>query len=142
MNLSSFSDLLASRGLDLLPGSYAVPVSLLVGLPAAGIARFTARGTTLRLQVYSPDALTSVMIAPECGCAVPHSQTGPHRLVLRSSAVPLAERAIDGTLRFGWHSHEAGLLRLADASPWFFELLDQLTAGRDLLTGRTLVAVA
>ena len=56
MNLSSFSDLLASQGLDLLPGSYAVPVSLLVGLPDAGIARFTARGTTLRLQVYSPDA--------------------------------------------------------------------------------------
>jgi hypothetical protein len=142
MNLSSFSDLLASQGLDLLPGSYAVPVSLLVGLPDAGIARFTARGTTLRLRVYSPDALTSVMIAPECGCAAQHPRTGPHRLVLRSSAVPLVERVIDGALRFGWHSHEAGLLRLADASPWFFELLDQITQDRDVPTGRTLVAVA
>lgn len=54
MNLSAFADLLASRGLRLLPSSHAVPVELLVQLPDATIARFTARGTMLRLRQYSP----------------------------------------------------------------------------------------
>ncbi|WP_427893210.1 hypothetical protein ACQHIV_10040 [Kribbella sp. GL6] len=126
MNLPALADLLASRGLRLLPGSYAVPVELLVQLPDATIAHFTARGTTLRLRTYSPDALTTITIPAECGCGDHHPQTGPARITLSRYAVPLEERTIDGELHHGWHHHEAGLLRLADATEHFFTLLTQL----------------
>jgi hypothetical protein len=79
MNLSAFADLLASRGLRLLPGSHAVPVELLVQLPDATIAQFTARGTTLRMRSYAADALTTITIAAECGCGDHHPQTGRGR---------------------------------------------------------------
>ena len=126
MNLPAFADLLASRGLRLLPGSHAVPVELLVQLPDATIARFTARGTTLRLRRYSPDALTAITIPAECGCGDHHPQTGPSRVTLSRYAVPLDERTVDGELEFGWRHHEAGLLHLADATTHFFTLLDDL----------------
>ncbi|MEV6891850.1 hypothetical protein [Kribbella sp. NPDC051137] len=135
MNLPALADLFASHGLRLLPGSYPVPVELLVQLPDATIARFSARGTTLRLRTYSPDALTTITIPAECGCGDHHPQTGPARVTLSRYAVPLEERVIDGELEHGWHHHEAGLLRLADAVPHFFTLLDQLRA-------RELVGVA
>jgi hypothetical protein len=124
MNLPAFADLLASRGLGLLPGSHAVPVELLVQLPDATIARFTAQGTTLRLRRYSPDALTAITIAAECGCGDHHPQTGPSRVTLSRYAVPSEERIIDGELLFGWQQHQAGLLRLADAATYFFDLLE------------------
>ncbi|MDX6249297.1 MAG: hypothetical protein QOF10_2657 [Kribbellaceae bacterium] len=142
MNLSAFADLLASRGLRLLPGSHAVPVELLVQLPDATIARFTASGTTLRMRRYSPDALTSIVIAAECGCGDHHPQTGPNRVTLSAYAVPLAERVIDGELVFGWEHHEAGLLRLVDASTHFFTLLTELTPTPAAAPARTLVGVA
>lgn len=126
MNLPALADLLASRGLRLLPGSYAVPVELLVQLPDATIAAFTARGTTLRLRTYSPDALTTLVIPAECGCGDHHPQTGPSRVTLSRYAVPLEEHVIDGELEYGWRHHEAGLLRLADATTHFFTLLDTL----------------
>ncbi|HWD83854.1 MAG TPA: hypothetical protein VG497_33365 [Kribbella sp.] len=132
MNLPALADLLASRGLRLLPGSYAVPVELLVQLPDATIARFTARGTTLRLRTYSPTALTAITIPAECGCGDHHPQTGPSRVTLSRYAVPLDERVVDGELEYGWHHHEAGLLRLADATEYFFALLDQVRT-RDLV---------
>ncbi|HEY3510752.1 MAG TPA: hypothetical protein VGL36_16410 [Kribbella sp.] len=135
MNLPALADLFASHGLRLLPGSYPVPVELLVQLPDATIARFSARGTTLRLRTYSPDALTTITIPAECGCGDHHPQTGPARVTLSRYAVPLEERVIDGELAHGWQHHEAGLLRLADAVPHFFTLLDQLRA-------RELVGVA
>jgi len=138
MNLSAFADLLASRGLRLLPGSHAVPVELLVQLPDATIAQFTARGTTLRMRNYSADALTTITIAAECGCGDHHPQTGPARVALSTFATPLAERTIDGELLFGWTQHEAGHLRLADAAPHFFDLLTALPAAAP----RTLVGVA
>ncbi|MET9317920.1 hypothetical protein ABZX12_39365 [Kribbella sp. NPDC003505] len=126
MNLPALADLLASRGLRLLPGSYAVPVELLVQLPDATIARFTARGTTLRLRTYAPDSLIAVTIPAECGCGDHHPQTGPSRVTISRSAVPLAERTLDGELEFGWRRNEAGLLRLADATTHFFALLATL----------------
>lgn len=126
MNLPALADLLASRGLRLLPGSYAVPVELLVQLPDATIVRFTARGTTLRLRTYSPDALTAITIPAECGCGDHHPQTGPVRVTLSRYAVPLQERTIDGELEYGWRHQEAGLLRLPDAAEHFFTLLDRL----------------
>ena len=135
MNLPAFADLLASRGLRLLSGSHAVPVELLVQLPDATIARFTARGTTLRLRRYSPDALTTITIAAECGCGDHHPQTGPTRVTLSRYAVPLEERTLDGELLFGWQHHEAGLLRLPDAATHFFTLLDQLHTPTRQLVG-------
>ena len=135
MNLPAFADLLASRGLRLLSGSHAVPVELLVQLPDATIVRFTARGTTLRLRRYSPDALTAITIAAECGCGDHHPQTGPTRITLSRYAVPLEERTIDGELLFGWQHHEAGLLRLPDAATHFFTLLDQLHSPTRQLVG-------
>jgi hypothetical protein len=144
MNLSAFADLLASRGLRLLPGSYAVPVELLVELPEETIAHFTARGTTLRLRLYSPEALTAIVIAAECGCGDHHPQVGPDRLVLVRHAVPTAEYTLDGDLLFGWQNHEAGLLRLVDASAYFFELLRRapILASPAPAAERTLVSVA
>ncbi len=135
MNLPAIADLLASRGLRLLPGSHAVPVELLVELPDATIASFTARGTTLRLRHYSPGALTAITIPAECGCGDHHPQTGPTRVTLSRYAVPLEERTIDGELLFGWHHHEAGLLRLPDATTHFFTLLDQLHSPTRELVG-------
>ena len=135
MNLPAFADLLASRGLRLLSGSHAVPVELLVQLPDATIARFTARGTTLRLRRYSSEALTAITIAAECGCGDHHPQTGPTRVALSRYAVPLDERIIDGELLFGWQHHEAGLLRLPDAATHFFTLLDQLHSPTRQLVG-------
>ncbi|HEY3511746.1 MAG TPA: hypothetical protein VGL36_21395 [Kribbella sp.] len=126
MNLPALADLLASRGLRLLPGSYAVPVELLVQLPDATIAQFTARGTTLRLRTYSPDALTTIMIPAECGCGDHHPQTGPSRVTLSRYAVPRDEHVIDGELEYGWRHHEAGLLRLPDATTHLLTLLDRV----------------
>lgn len=142
MNLPSFADLLASRGLRLLPGASAVPVDILVELPDATVAHFTSRGTTLRLRLYSRDALTGVVIAAECGCGDHHPQVGPQRLVVRAGTVPLVERSIDGELTFGWQRHEAGLLRLADASAHFLDLLALASADRAETADRVLVGVA
>jgi hypothetical protein len=135
MNLPAFADLLASRGLRLLPGSHAVPVELLVQLPDATIARFTARGTTLQLQHYPAEALTAITIAAECGCGDHHPQTGPARVALSRYAVPTDQRTIDGELQFGWQHHEAGLLRLPDAAAHFFTLLETLQAPARQLVG-------
>ncbi|GAB3923538.1 hypothetical protein GCM10029976_013880 [Kribbella albertanoniae] len=139
MNLPAFADLLASRGLRLLPGSHAVPVELLVQLPDATIARFTARGTTLQLQHYPAEALTTITIAAECGCGDHHPQTGPARVTLSRYAVATDERVIDGELQFGWTSYEAGLLSLADAAGYFFQLLDE---SMPAVSERQLVGVA
>ncbi|MEV0800868.1 hypothetical protein AB0I34_24480 [Kribbella sp. NPDC050281] len=134
MNLPALADLLASRGLRLLPGSHAVPVELLVQLPDATLAQFTARGTTLRLRRFSPDALTAITIAAECGCGDHHPQSGPARVTLSRYAVPLDEHTLDGELHFGWQNHEAGLLRLPVAATHFFTLLDQAdTPTRELV---------
>ncbi|MDX2974393.1 hypothetical protein PWY87_26505 [Kribbella solani] len=126
MNLPALADLLASRGLRLLPGSYAVPVELLVQLPDATIAHFTARGTTLRLRTYAPDALTTITIPAECGCGDHHPQTGPTRVVLSRYATPLEKRTIHGGHTYNWHHHEAGLLPLPTATHHFLALLSTL----------------
>ena len=135
MNVSAFADLLASRGLRLIPGSYAVPVDVLVELTDGTVAHFTARGTTITLALYAPSALQALVIPPDCGCGQHHEPIGPTRTALRAGAVPLAERTIDGELAFGWTGHEAGLLRLADAATHFFELLARATDTEPALVG-------
>ncbi|HYU03815.1 MAG TPA: hypothetical protein VEK80_10125 [Kribbellaceae bacterium] len=141
MNISAFADLLASRGLRLLPGSHAVPVEVLAELPDGTVAHFAARGRTLRLALHSPAALHAITIPTECGCGRHHEPSGPQRTGLRAGAVPLVEHTIDGELAFGWTGHEAGLLRLADAASYFFALLDRV--GDDARSrARELVGVA
>jgi hypothetical protein len=124
--LATFAALLEPHGLRLLPGSSAVPVDLLLQLPDASVAHFTARGTTLRLRVYPRDAMTTVLIAAECGCGENHPQVGPQRPVLRHDATPVAERSIDGRTAFGWRAHEAGLLRPEAAAPFLLQLVNSL----------------
>lgn len=123
MDLAAVSSLLVARGQRLLPGSHAVPVELLVALPDDAVARFTARGTSIRLSLFAADAVSSIELATECGCNQHHESAGPARTWLRGDAVPVLERVIDGRTAFGWTGHEAGLLRLADAVPYYFELL-------------------
>jgi hypothetical protein len=135
MDISAFADLLASRGLRLLPGSYAVPVDVMVELPDGTVAHFTARGTTITLALHAKSALQSMVIPPECGCGQHHEPVGPTRTALRAGAVPLTERTIDGELAFGWTGHEAGLLRLADAAAYFFGLLVRATDTEPALVG-------
>src|SRR5262245_51084436 len=127
MELSVFADLLAARGQRLLPGSHVVPVDVLVEQPDGAIAHFTARGTTIRLALFDPDALASVVLGTDCGCGKHHGPTGPARTMLRAGAAPVFERAIDGRVAFGWTMHEAGLLTLSEAAPYYFELLDMTT---------------
>lgn len=134
MDLAAFSSLLVARGQRLLPGSYAVPVDVLVALPDGAVARFTARGTTIRLALFDAGAVSSIELATECGCGQHHESAGPVRTWLRGGAVPVRERVIDGRAAFGWTGHEAGLLRLADAVPYYFELLDMI--GLEPLVGR------
>ena len=126
MDLAAVSTLLSTRGQRLLPGSHAVPVELLVALPDATVARFTARGTSIRLALFAAAAVSEIVLPTECGCGFHHESAGPVRTWLHRDAVPVAERVIDGRAAFGWTSHEAGLLRLADAVPYYVELLDML----------------
>ncbi len=127
MELSVFADLLAARGQRLLPGSHVVPVDVLIEQRDGTIVHFTARGTTIRLALFDPDALASIVLGTDCGCGKHHEPTGPARTALRAGAAPVLERVIDGRVAFGWSTHEAGLLRLAEAAPYYFELLDMTT---------------
>jgi hypothetical protein len=127
MELSVFADLLATRGQRLLPGSHVVPVDVLAEQPDGTIAHFTARGTTIRLALFDHDALASIVLSTDCGCGKYHEPAGLARTALRAGAEPLLERVIEGRLAFGWTSHEAGLLRLAEAAGYYFELLDMAT---------------
>ncbi len=126
MDLAAVSTLLATRGQRLLPGSHAVPVELLVALPDDRVARFTARGTTIRLALFAADALSEIVLPTECGCGQHHESAGPARTWLHRDAVPVVERIVDGRVAFGWTGYEAGLLRLADAVPYYFELLGMI----------------
>jgi len=126
MNITAFADLLAVHDLRLLPGTHAVPVEVLAARSDGTVLHFTARGTTIRLALYAPDAVTSIEIPTDCGCGKHHGPAGPVRNTLRAGAVPLTERVIDGELEFGWTGHEAGLLRLADATSYFFHLLPRV----------------
>ena len=126
MDLAAVSTLLATRGQRLLPGSYAVPVELLVALPDATVARFTARGTSIRLALFAADAMSELVLPTACGCGGHHESAGPVRTWLHRDAVPVAERMIDGRAAFGWTGHEAGLLRLDEAVPYYVELLGML----------------
>ena len=126
---------LAHRGLTPLAPTTAVPVELYALLPDGRALHFRCRGTSVTLRLYAATdvalavgvretVLTELPVAGEVWVplsAAPHSPDRPARAVF--TAAPVASVAIDGRDRFGWTSHEAGLLRGTDALPLLDELL-------------------
>jgi hypothetical protein len=134
LTFASWARALTARGYDVLPASHAVPVSLWLrdGDPYDGrVLHFSARGTRLRLAVYSPADLTTLLLRAACDCAE-HRQAGATgRLVLNPGARPTEVHELDGARVFGWTGHEAALLPLAEAAGIFESLLARLPVAVD-----------
>lgn len=121
---------LSVRGYGVLPSSHAVPVSLWLTDtdPGGGdrVLHFGARGTRLRLAVYRPSDLTTLILRAACDCAE-HRQAGATgRVVLNPGAVPVEVHELDGAAVFGWRGHEAALLPLQEAAGILESLLARL----------------
>ncbi len=127
---------LRERDLTPLPASTSVPVELYALLADGRALHFRARGTSVTLRLYAASdvvlavavdepVLTHLPVTGEVwhplGSAVGH--VAARAVVV---AEPLAVATIDGRERFGWTSHEAGLLRGVEALPLLDELLDAL----------------
>jgi hypothetical protein len=129
LNFHSWTRSLSARGYAVLPSSHAVPVSLWLrdGDPVTGwVLHFSARGTRLRLAVYRPSDLTTLILRAACDCAE-HRQAGATgRIVLNPGAVALEAHELDGASVFGWLGHEAAMLSLQDAAGIFESLLARL----------------
>ena len=129
LTFASWTRALSARGYGVLPASHAVPVSLWLrdGDPYDGrVLHFSARGTRLRLAVYSPADLTTLLLRAACDCAE-HRQAGAAgRMVLNPGAQPLEVHELDGARVFGWRGHEAALLPLAEAAGILESLLARL----------------
>ena len=121
---------LSARGYAVLPSSHAVPVSLWLrdGDPLRGrVLHFDARGTRLRLAVYEPSDLTTLILRAACDCEE-HRQAGASaRVVLNPGAVPVEVHELDGASVFGWRGHEAALLPVQDAAGIFESLLARVS---------------
>jgi hypothetical protein len=121
---------LGARGYAVLPSSHAVPVSLWLrdGDPREGrVLHFGARGTRLRLAVYEPSDLTTLILRAACDCEE-HRQAGATgRVVLNPGAVALEVHELDGASVFGWRGHEAALLPLQDAAGIFESLVARVS---------------
>ncbi len=134
LTFASWTRALTARGYDVLPASHAVPVSLWLrdGDPYDGrVLHFSARGTRLRLAVYSPADLTTLLLRAACDCAE-HRQAGATgRLVLNPGARPSEVHELDGARVLGWTGHEAALLPLAEAAGIFESLLARLPVAVD-----------
>ena len=129
LTFPSWTRALSVRGYAVLPSSHAVPVSLWLrdGDSVTGrVLHFSARGTRLRLTVYRPSDLTTLLLRAACDCAE-HRQAGATgRVVLNPGAAPLAVHELDGASVFGWRGHEAGLLPLQEAAGIFESLLARM----------------
>ena len=117
---------LTARGYAVLPSSHAVPVSLWLreGDPLDGrVLHFGARGTRLRLSVYEPSDLTTLILRAACDCEE-HRQAGAAgRVVLNPGAVAVEVHELDGAAVFGWRGHEAALLPVQAAAGVFESLV-------------------
>jgi hypothetical protein len=140
MDFSTWTRVLADRGLSVVPPSHAVPVDVWALLPGTGALHFRCRGTTASLALYA-DAdllLTEPEVAATCDCGAGHrTARSETRVALRSPARPIAEASYDGRADRGWTSHEAGLLTVAEAASLFDQLLPSLRP--DLTPTRHLV---
>ena len=130
---ASWTRALSARGFGVLPSSHAVPVSLWLrdgdadsGPENERVLHFAARGTRLRLAVYRPSDLTTLILRAACDCEE-HRQAGATgRIVLNPGAAPLEVHELEGASVFGWTGHEAALLSLQDAAGIFESLLARL----------------
>ena len=131
---TAWADELRRRGITVLPGASAVPVELYGLLPDGRALHFRCRGTsaTLRLHAAGDVALAvgvreavrpELPVTGEVWLPVTDFVGAPTgRAVLLGAAV--AQAVLDGSDRFGWSGHEAGMLRGPAALPLFTELLD------------------
>ena len=121
---------LAARGFVVLPSSHAVPLSLWLrdGDAMDGrVLHFEARGTRLRLDVFLPSDLTTLILRAACDCEE-HRQAGATgRIVLNPGAAAVETHQLDGASVFGWRGHEAALLPLQDAAGIFESLLARVS---------------
>ncbi len=91
---------------------------------------FAARGTRLRLAVYRPSDLTTLILRAACDCEE-HRQAGATgRVVLNPGAEPVEVHELDGAKVFGWRGHEAALLPLHESAGILESLLPRLTPRR------------
>ena len=137
----SWADVLATRGLRLLPQSQLVPIDAWLAAPRSPsrLLRLVARGTRVRLTVYDGSDLTTMLVRAECDCEE-HRQAGAAgRPALRPGAAPLAEVVYDGARRDGWTGVAAGLLRPDEVAPVLDLLLHDLAEldRASALTART-----
>lgn len=135
---SDWTFALDARGLTPLAPTTSVPVELYALLPDGRALHFRCRGTSVTLRLYAAadvalavgvrePVLPQLPVAGERWVALAdalhtvHTPDRPARAVFTSA--PIASAAIDGRERFGWTSHEAGLLRGTESLPLLDELL-------------------
>ena len=142
MDFSTWTRVLADRGLSVVPPSHAVPVDVWALLPGAGALHFRCRGTSATLAQYA-DAdllLTEPEVEATCDCGAGHrTARSESRVALRPGTAPVAVAKYDGRADRGWTSHEAGLLGVAEAAVLFEQLLTDVRP--DLALTRQLVTV-
>ena len=141
LTFAGWTRALSARGYGVLPASHAVPVSL--WLRDAGsdddatdgrVLHYSARGTRLRLAVYRPSDLTTLLLRAACDCAE-HRQAGATgRVALNPGAEPVEVHELDGARVFGWRGHEAALLPLHETAGILESLLPRLTPRRRPVT--------
>ena len=95
--------------------------------PEGRVLHYSARGTRLRLAVYRPSDLTTLILRAACDCAE-HRQAGATgRVALNPGAEPIEVHELDGAKVFGWRGHEAALLPLHETAGILESLLPRLT---------------
>ncbi len=138
MSFKAWMNRLRADGHLVCPTSSAVPVDVRsVRQDGVGL-HFRCRGTAVRLAAYRPGRTAwQVSVHDEAWCPEEALQLWSHR-PLESPPPPSGARlafpggqpdqviVLDGARTYGWTSHEAGLLRPADAAPLFDRLAADL----------------
>ena len=123
--LAGWHDVLARRGLQLLPNSTFVPVDAWLVDPRtpSRVLRLLGRGTTVRLITYDRRDLCVLLLRSECDCEEHRLAGAVGRLVLRPGAESLEETSYDGAALHGWTGVTAALLRPDEVAPILDHLL-------------------
>ncbi len=124
---ATFSDWTAhlwlAWGLEPTGLTHRTPLRLVATTRSGHVAVFSGAGTTLRLQLFPPSAVVTVVLRPECDCGEPHSDKALRRVQLDPSAVALWQGAVDGRRRYGWRGIDAAVVPVARAAAVLDELL-------------------